>query len=249
MSSRSNVRTTIVRAVFVALVPLTICVQGALAHASPVSQTLRNGATVTAFSGTFDVVWSLRVLTVGAVIELRDALNRPLLQATADAAIEENVQCPGFTVTFTCTRISLAEIPSLDPGSYAMFWRVRHLDGYVEQRVVRFTVDPAWVPPSPRVPPPSPTVSPLPSPTPIPTVNSSVRPSAAPSPVATATPVETPPSSPTDPSPTVAPTPIPSAGSTADPDSGVGFEAVAGLLIAVGLAALLLCSVRSAVRL
>ena len=248
MSDRASIRTTIVRAVLVALVPLTICVQGALAHASPVSQTLRNGATVTSFSGTFDVVWSLRVLTAGAVIELRDALNRPLLQATADAAIEENVQCPGFTVTFTCTRISLAEIPSLDPGSYAMFWRVEHLDGYVEQKVVRFTVDPAWVPPSPRVPSPSPMVSPLPSPTLTPTANLSERPSTAPSPVATATPAETPPSSPINPTPAETPTPIPSAGGTADPDSGVGFETVVGLLIAVGLVALLLRSARSAGR-
>ncbi len=57
MTRSPNVRTKIARAILVALVPLTICVQGVLAHASPIVQTFRNGVTLTSFSGTFEVIW------------------------------------------------------------------------------------------------------------------------------------------------------------------------------------------------
>ena len=147
-----RIRTRISRALLIALVPLTICAQGVLAHASPVSQTFRSGVTLLSFSGTFEVVWPRQVLVAGSVIELRqlrEGVNTTLQQATESAAVETNVLCPGFAITYTCARIQLTGIPELPPGAYTMYWRVVHLDDYVEQRTVRFTIDPDWVTPSP----------------------------------------------------------------------------------------------------
>ena len=248
MTRNPKVRTKIARAMLVALVPLTICVQVALAHASPIVQTFRNNATLSAFSGTFEVIWPLQVTSLNAVIELRDLalpdpVATPLLRVTGGDAIESPYTCPTVGAASTCSRIHLSGIPELAPGRYAMYWSVTHLDGFVEQRSVRFTVDPAWVPPSPLVPSPTPTVTSTPSTTATPTTTPTANPSAAPSP--SATPVATPHSSPTDLGPTAAPTPNPSTGGTIDPDSGVNFGVVLGVLLAAGLAALLLRSARS----
>jgi hypothetical protein len=181
----ARIRTRISRALLVALVPLTICVQGVLAHASPVSQTFRNGVTLLSFSGTFEVVWPRQVLVAGSVIELRqlrDGVNTTLLQSADGAAVETNVLCPGFSITYTCARIQLTGIPELQPGAYTMYWRVVHLDDYVEQRTVRFTVDPNWVSPSPSAVVPSPTATPTASPsaaTPTPTATPTNTPAAS----------------------------------------------------------------------
>jgi methionine-rich copper-binding protein CopC len=156
-------------AMLIALVPLVVCAHGVLAHASPLSQTFRNGVTLTSFSGTFEVIWPLQVTSTDAVMELRDlALPNPaaapLLKVTGGDAVESPYPCPTVGAAPTCSRMHLSGIQALPPGTYAMYWRVIHLDDYVEQRVVRFTIDPLWVAPTP-----TPSVSPSPSTTPAPT--------------------------------------------------------------------------------
>jgi methionine-rich copper-binding protein CopC len=153
----------------ISLVSLTICAQGVLAHASPISQTFRNGVTLTSFSGIFEVIWPLQVTSTDAVMELRDLAlpdpaAAPLLQVTGGDAVESPYPCPTAGAAPICSRMHLSGISALPPGTYAMYWRAIHLDGYVEQRVVRFTIDPLWVAPTP-----TPSVSPSPSTTPAPT--------------------------------------------------------------------------------
>lgn len=168
----------------IALVPLIICVQVALAHASPIVQTFRNNATLTGFSGTFEVIWPLQVTSLNAVIELRDLalpdpVAAPLLRVTGGDAVESPFTCPTLGAAPACSRIHLSGIPELASGRYAMYWRVTHLDGFVEQRVARFTIDPLWVAPTP-----TPTPTPSPSPSPLPTSTASPTPT----PASTATP-------------------------------------------------------------
>ena len=249
MIRNPNARAKIARAMLVALVPFTLCVQVALAHASPIVQTFRNNVTLTAFSGTFEVIWPLQVTSLNAVIELRDLVladpvAAPLLRATGGDAVESPSTCPTVGATSTCSRIHLSGIPELAPGRYAMYWSVTHLDGFVEQRSVRFTIDPAWVSPSPLGPSPTPTVTPTPSTTATPTTKPSANPSVAPTP--SATPVASPRSSPTDLNPTVVPTPIPLDRDTVGTDVGGTDGVVFGVLVAVGLAVLLLRAGRSA---
>lgn len=222
---------------------LTLCstflVQAALAHSSPVAQTFRSGVTLFSFSGTFEVVWSGHLFAEGASIELRqqqDGVAVTLLQATESGAVETNSLCPGFSMTYTCTRMHLSGIPELAPGEYTIYWRVVHLDGYVEQRTVRFTVDPTWVSPSPSQPPslnPSPATSeptgpasPSPSPRPRPTPSAS----AEPPPSADGSGVPT-----TD--DTVAPSvpPTPSEPDTSAPDSSAS-NTVEGIIVLIAVA-------------
>jgi hypothetical protein len=233
--------TRLTRAALVALVPLTIVVQVALAHFPPISQTFRSGVTLTSFSGTFEVIWPSDVYVAGAEIALRDSVNNPLLQASDGAAVELDVPCPEFGERYRCARIRLTDIPALAPGSYVMYWRVVHLDDYVEQRTVPFTIDPSWVSPSPTAATPSPTASATPatpSPTPVspsPTVASS--PTATES--ATATPTATPSAStnagPATPGPSTTPTTVPSPGPQTE---GNGAFGLVGLL-ALGLLVLI----------
>jgi hypothetical protein len=233
--------TRLARAALIALVPLTVVAQVAFAHFPPISQTFRGGVTLTSFSGTFEVVWPSPVYVPGAVIELRDSVNNPLLQASDGAAVELDVPCPEFGERYSCARIRLTDIPALAPGSYVMYWRVVHLDDYEEQRALRFTIDPNWVSPSPTAATPSPTASATPvtpSPSavsPSPTVVSS--PTASES--ATATPTATPGASMS----AGPPTPISSATSTTVPSPGPQTEenGAFGLvgLLALGLLVLI----------
>ena len=230
MTRNPNVRTRIARTILVALIPLTICVQGVLAHASPIVQTFRNGVTLTSFSGTFEVIWPLQVTSTDAVLELRDLAlpdpaAAPLLQVTEGDVVESPYPCPTAGAAPTCSRMHLSGIPALPPGTYAMYWRVTHLDDYVEQRVVRFTIDPLWVAPTP-----TPSVSPSPSTTPAPTATP--RPSApmTPTPESSATPAPSSevPNSP-DASAAASPPASPSMGS-----KGTGGASQPALLIGAG---------------
>jgi hypothetical protein len=90
--------TRLARAALIALVPLTVVAQVAFAHFPPISQTFRGGVTLTSFSGTFEVVWPSPVYVPGAVIELRDSVNNPLLQASDGAAVELDVPCTSMTM-------------------------------------------------------------------------------------------------------------------------------------------------------
>lgn len=233
--------TRLARAALIALVPLTMFVQAAFAHSSPVSQTFRNGVTLTSFSGTFEVIWPSPIYVAGAEIELRDEANSPLLQATEGAAVEEDVPCPEFGDRYRCARIRLTDIPVLAPGSYVMYWRVVHLDEYIEQRTVRFNIDPNWVSPTP-----TPSVSPTPTPTPSVTATPSSTTSATPAPTLgpSSAPSDTPapsiaspdssPSASPEVSPSGQPTPSPSgggAGGDEDPQPNLVFAAVAALLL------------------
>jgi hypothetical protein len=171
----------------IALVSVTICVQGVLAHASPIWQTFRNGVTLTSFSGTFEVIWPLQVTLTDAVMELRDLAlpdpaAAPLLQITGGDAVESPYPCPTAGAAPTCSRMHLSGIQALPPGTYAMYWRVTHLDDYVEQRVVRFTIDPLWVAPTP-----TPSALPSPSTTPAPTATPRPSMSTAPIPIPSTT--------------------------------------------------------------
>ena len=233
--------TRLTRAALIALVPFTIVVQVALAHSPPISQTFRGGVTLTSFSGTFEVIWPSPVYVAGAVIELRDEANNPLLQASESAAVELDVPCPEFGDRYSCARIRLTDIPALVPGSYVMYWRVEHLDDYVEQRALRFTIDPNWVSPSPTAVTPSPTasappVTPSPSPVaPSPTVVSS--PAASES--ATATPTPTSSAStgagPATPGPSATSTPVPNPGPQTEENGAFGQVG----LLALGLLVLI----------
>jgi methionine-rich copper-binding protein CopC len=227
--------TRLARAALIALVPLTIVVQVALAHSPPISQTFRGGVTLTSFSGTFEVIWPSDVYVAGAEIKLLDSVNNPLLQAFDGAAVELDVPCPEFGDRYSCARIRLTDIPALAPGSYVMYWRVVHLDDYIEQRQVRFTIDPNWVSPSPTVVTPSPTasvppVTPSPSPvSPSPTVASS--PTATES--ATATPTATPGAStsagPPTPISSTTPTTVPSPGPQPEENGALGLVGLLAL--------------------
>jgi methionine-rich copper-binding protein CopC len=228
MRRRATWSTRLARAALVALVPLTICVQAVFAHFPPVAQTFRSGVTLTSFSGTFEVIWPSDVYVAGAEIALRDSVNNPLLQAFDGAAVELDVPCPEFGERYRCARIRLTDIPALAPGSYVMYWRVVHLDDYVEQRTVRFTIDPNWVSPSPTAVTPSPTASATPAtPSPSPALPS---PTVASSPVAsesaTATPSPTPAAStsasPATPGPSTTPTTAPSPGLQPEGNGALG---------------------------
>jgi len=227
-----NVRTKIARAMLIALVPLTICVQVALAHASPIVQTFRNNATLTAFSGTFEVIWPLQVTSLNAVIELRDLalpdpVAAPLLRVTGGDAVESPYTCPTVGAASTCSRIHLSGIPELAPGRYAMYWRVTHLDGFVEQRVARFTIDPLWIAPTPTPSiAPSPTTTPSPTPTPQP----SRTPTASPSP--TSSPSGSPSATPSmvDTSPSPVASVSPDQQTPGDDVSGIALASIAGLV-------------------
>ena len=243
-------RTRLTRAALITLVPFTFVVQGVFAHSPPVVQTISSGETLTAFSGTFEVIWRSQVLTAGAEIELRDALTSPnevLMRAVEEAAVEDNVLCPGFSITYTCTRIRLTDIPVLAPGSYVMYWRVVHFDEYIEQRAVRFDIDPSWAPPTPTstassspTPTPSATATPssTTSATPAPTLGPSSAPSATPAP-STASPDSSPSASP-EVSPSGQPTPSPSGDVTTEgeesPLSTPVIVAGAALLLMTGAA-------------
>ena len=220
--------TRLARAALVALVPLTICVQAVFAHFPPISQTFRSGATLTSFSGTFEVIWPSDVYVAGAEIELRDSVNNPLLQAAEGAAVELDVPCPDFGERYRCARIRLTDIPALAPGTYAVYWRVEHLDGYIEQRSVRFTIDPNWVSPSPTAVTPSPTASATPatlSPSPVspsPTVANSPAASASATATPTSTPGATTSASPATPGPSATPTTAPSPGPQPEENGALG---------------------------
>lgn len=105
------------------------------------------------------------------------------------------VACPVPTYTDACARLSLPLPGPLASGPYELVYQVVHLDSYVERTVVKFTVDPAYIAPSP-----SPTASPRPSSSP------SSSPSTAPSPSRTPTPSAASPSI-SNASPPVVPTP------------------------------------------
>lgn len=230
-------RTRLTRAALITLVPFTFVVQGVFAHSAPVVQTIRSGETLTAFSGTFEVVWWSQVLTAGAEIELRDGQTSPnevIMRATEEGALEDNVLCPGFIPTYTCTRISLTDIPALAPGSYVMYWRVVHFDEYIEQRAVRFDIDPSWVSPTPTStasssPTPTPSViatpSTTPSATPAPTLGPSSAPSDTPAP-SIASPDSSSSASP-EVSPSGQPTPSPSGGVTEGEESRLSTPVIA----------------------
>ena len=232
MIRNPNVRTKIARAMLIALVPLTICVQVALAHASPIVQTFRNGITLTSFSGTFEVIWPLQVTSLNAVIELRDLalpdpVAAPLLRVTGGDAVESPYTCPTVGAASTCSRIHLSGIPELTPGRYAMYWRVTHLDGFVEQRVARFTIDPLWIAPTPTPSiAPSPTATPSPTPTPRP----SRTPAASPSP--TSSPSGSPSATPsmTEPSPSPMPSASPDQQTPGGDVSGAALAGIVGLI-------------------
>ena len=234
MTRNPNVRTKIARAMLIALIPLTIGVQVALAHASPIVQTFRNNATLTAFSGTFEVIWPLQVTSLNAVIELRDLalpdpVAAPLLRVTGGDAVESPYTCPTVGAASTCSRIHLSGIPELAPGRYAMFWSVTHLDGFVEQRVARFTIDPLWIAPTPTPSiAPSPTTTPSPTPTPRP----SRTPTASPSPTSSpsGSPSATPSMTESGPSPVASASPDPH-----NPGDDLSVVALAGI---VGIIAL-----------
>jgi methionine-rich copper-binding protein CopC len=237
--------TRLTRAALIALVPLTIVVQVALAHYPPISQTFRGGETLTSFSGTFEVIWPSDVYVAGAEIKLLDSVNNPLLQAFDGAAVELDVPCPEFGERYRCARIRLTDIPALAPGSYVMYWRVVHLDDYIEQRQVRFTIDPNWVSPSPTAVTPSPTasatpVTPSPAPvSPSPTLASSPTASESATTTPTTTPTATPSAStsagPATPSPSTTPTTVPSPGP--QPEENGAFGQVG--LLALGLLVLI----------
>ncbi len=224
----------IARAMLIALVPLTICVQGVLAHASPISQTFRSGVTLTSFSGTFEVIWPLQVTSTDAVMELRDLAlpdpaAAPLFKVTGGDAVESPYPCPTVGAAPTCSRMQLSGISALPPGTYAMYWRVIHLDDYVEQRVVRFTIDPLWVAPTP-----TPSVSPSPSTTPAPTATPRPSISTAPTPLPSTT---SSPGSDASGSPEASPLQSPSPSPTVD---GEVPEGISQLLPVIGAGALLL---------
>jgi methionine-rich copper-binding protein CopC len=221
-------------AMLIALVPLVVCAHGVLAHASPLSQTFRNGVTLTSFSGTFEVIWPLQVTSTDAVMELRDLAlpdpaAAPLLQVTGGDAVESPYPCPTVGAAPTCSRMHLSGISALPPGTYAMYWRVIHLDDFVEQRVVRFTIDPLWV-----VPTPTPSVSPSPSTTPAPTATPRPSTSAAPTPLPSTT---SSPSSDASGSPEASALQSPSPSPTVD---GEVPEGISQLLPVIGAGALLL---------
>lgn len=234
--------TRLARAALIALVPLTMFVQAVFAHSPPVAQTFRSGVTLTSFSGTFEVIWPSPVYVAGAVIELRDDANAPLLQATEGAAVELDVPCPEFGDLYRCARIRLTDIPVLAPGSYVMYWRVVHLDDYVEQRALRFDIDPNWVSPTPTS-----TASSSPTPTPSATATPSTTPSATPAPTLgpSSAPSDTPAPSIASPdsSPSAAPEVSPSGQPTPSPSGGgpVGEEdPLPTPFIAAGVALLLM---------
>ena len=253
-------RVRIVCAALASLIALSLWVPGVVAHDSPVMQTFRSGATLTSFSGTFEVVWSSYVFPEGAVIELRDVQRLPLLRATDGAALEPNVLCPGLTPTFTCARIRLSDIPVLAPGTYSIYWRVVHGDGFKEQRSALFFIDPTWVSPSPPVPSvrltaspsptatPTPTASPSPTATPTPIAPPSVRRSAEPSPRVTDSPTTTPQVSATPPEPTVSPTPASTEEAQTGPGGGIDLGALAGVAVVIGLVTLALPLARRAAQ-
>ena len=232
MTRSPNVRSKIARAMLIALVPLTICVQGVLAHAPPISQTFRNGVTLTSFSGTFEVIWPLQVTSTDAVMELRDLAlpdpaAAPLLRVTGGDAVESPFTCPTVGAASTCSRIHLSGIPELTPGRYAMYWRVTHLDGFVEQRVARFTIDPLWIAPTPTPSiAPSPTATPSPTPTPRP----SRTPAASPSP--TSSPSGSPSATPsmTESSPSPMPSASPDQQTPGGDVSGAALAGIVGLI-------------------
>jgi methionine-rich copper-binding protein CopC len=230
----------IARAMLIALVPLTICVQAVLAHAPPISQTFRNGVTLTSFSGIFEVIWPLQVTSTDAVMELRDLAlpdpaAAPLLQVTGGDAVESPYPCPTVGAAPTCSRMHLSGISALPPGTYAMYWRVIHLDDYVEQRVVRFTIDPLWVAPTP-----TPSVSPSPSTTPAPTATPRPSISTAPTPLPSTT---SSPGSDASGSPEASPLQSPSPSPTVDGEVPKGISQLppvigaGALLLAIALAA------------
>lgn len=241
-------RARIVCAALASLIALSLWVPGVVAHDRPVMQTFRSGATLTSFSGTFEVVWSSYVFPEGAVIELRDVQRLPLLRATDGAALEPNVLCPGLTPTFTCARIRLSDIPVLAPGTYSIYWRVVHGDGFIEQRSALFFIDPTWVSPSPPVPSVSLAASPSPTATPAPTAPPSVRRSAEPSPLATDSPTTTPQVSATPPEPTVSPTPDSTEEAQTGPGGGIDLGALAGVAAVIGLVTLALPLARRAAQ-
>lgn len=235
-------RTRIARPLLIALLPLMLCVHGVFAHASPISQTFRNGVTLTSFSGTFEVIWPLQVTSTDAVMELRDLAlpdpaAAPLLQVTGGDAVESPYSCPTVGAAPTCSRMHLSGIPELPPGTYAMYWRVTHLDDYVEQRVVRFTIDPLWVPPTPT---PTPVVSSSPTATPAPSATPRRSPSPSSSP--TSPPSADPSSSASvtaSPSASLPPSPSPSPTAT---DEGGEREAQRPLALIGAVLLLALCS-------
>jgi cell division septation protein DedD len=238
--------TRLARAALMALVPLTIIAQVALAHFPPISQTFRSGVTLTSFSGTFEVIWPSEVYVAGAVIELRDEANNPLLQASEGAAVELDVPCPEFGDRYSCARIRLTDIPALAPGSYVMYWRVEHLDDYVEQRAVRFTIDPNWVSPSPTATPPSPTASASPtppSPTPVspsPTLTSAPTTTAPPTSSPSNTPTTSTSAGPATPGPSPTPTTAPSPGPQPEGNGAIGLVGPLALGLFVLLTATLI---------
>jgi methionine-rich copper-binding protein CopC len=211
-AGRSNNR---IVALLTALTLSATLASSALAHASPISQTFRSGVTLTEFSGTYEVIWPLQITAVDAVIELRDEFSTPLMQALGSDAVESPYPCPTVGVNASCGRVHLDGVPELLPGSYTLYWSVTHLDGFIEQRAIRFTIDPAWVPPTP-----TPSVSPTATPSPTPGPTSSAAPSSTPGPSSAPTATPAPTSGSPDSSPSTSPEASPSGQPTPSPSGG-----------------------------
>lgn len=237
-AGRSNNR---IVALLTALTLSATLASSALAHASPISQTFRSGVTLTEFSGTYEVIWPLQITAVDAVIELRDEFSTPLMQALGSDAVESPYPCPTVGVNASCGRVHLDGVPELLPGSYTLYWSVTHLDGFIEQRAIRFTIDPTWVPPTPT-PTPNPSLSPTPTPSTTPSPTFSIAPSSTPgrssAPSTSPAPSIASPDNASSASPSISPTgqpaPIPSGGE-AGGGEGLGpnlvFPAIAALLM------------------
>lgn len=179
------------------LVATTVFATVALGHSLPVSQTVKNNATYASVSGPIEVYWpyqtdgtygginvsSANVLLKPAGTDGADCTQRPLPATVitcgtgADVATIP-VTCTVATYTDACARISLPLSRALGAGSYELVYQVAHLDGFIERTIVKFTVDPSYVPP-----PPSPSPSPRPSASspPSPSPNSIGSPSPSPS--------------------------------------------------------------------
>lgn len=172
------------RAALIAVLFVIVLAPVALAHVAASRQTFRDGAKLSAFSGTFEVVWPVRVLADGAEIELRSSVAGALRRDEGNTALEWPYPCPFAAVASSCSRLRLESIPPLAVGAYAIYLRVVHEDGFIEQRLVRFTVEPSAPSASPSAdatapPPPQPPSEP-PTPTPTTSLDASTQPADSP---------------------------------------------------------------------
>jgi methionine-rich copper-binding protein CopC len=168
------------------LVATTVGATIALGHSLPVAQTVKNNATYASVVGPIEIYWPYRsdgtygginvssanVLLKPAGTDGADCTQSPLPASviTCGTGIDVAaipVTCPVATYTDACARISLPLSRALEAGSYELVYQVAHLDGFIERTIVKFTVDPSYVPPPPSPSPsPRPSASPRPSPSP-----------------------------------------------------------------------------------